>query len=156
MHGSTWNDATRAEVSWILEIVVATWTGARSVRRMSALRVGHVEVFVRDTAAARRFYEEILGFTVTAVQHEGRIVWLEMGGTTLVLRPGESPRGDRNAVGEYTRGGPALVLYTDDHAATLAALAARGAMPCADDGPGCPLFRDPDGNWIQIVDPREH
>ena len=111
--------------------------------------INHLALVCRDMQRTVDFYEGVLGFTVTDVQHDGRIVWLAMGGTTILLRPGEPPRSDR-----YVRGGPALILYTDDLAATLAAFAARGATPCGDDGPGCPLFRDPDGNWIQVVDPR--
>jgi catechol 2,3-dioxygenase-like lactoylglutathione lyase family enzyme len=118
---------------------------------MPALRFGHVEVFVRDPSVARRFYEDVLGFEVDDVQAGGRIVWLRLGDRLILLRPGEPPASDR-----YSRGGPALVLFTDDLPATLAALAARGATPCSDDGPKCPLFRDPDGNWIQIVDPKDH
>jgi len=56
---------------------------------MPALRIGHVEVFVRDPSVARRFYEDVLGFEVDDVQAGGRIVWLRLGDRLILLRPGE-------------------------------------------------------------------
>ena len=111
------------------------------------MRLGHVEVFVTDVGRARAFYEGVLGFAVTAVQGDGRFVWLRCGDGEVLLRPGKPP-----VSASYVSGGPALVLYADDLPATLESIRARGAEPCGDDG-GCPLFRDPDGNWIQVVDP---
>ena len=32
----------------------------------------------------------------------------------------------------------------------------RGLAFEGDDGPGCPTFRDPDGNWFQLTDPAAH
>lgn len=112
------------------------------------VRLGHVEVFVADLPRARAFYEGILGFEVTEVQGDGRYVWLRCGEGEILLRPGTPPTSDR-----YGLGGPGLVVYCDDLPATLATLHERGADPVGKDGT-CPLFRDPDGNWIQVVDPR--
>jgi catechol 2,3-dioxygenase-like lactoylglutathione lyase family enzyme len=112
-------------------------------------------VFVRDVAVARAFWEGVLGFEVVEVQHGGRIVWLRLGETQVLLRPrpvgaaGIGPEPSR-----YGCAGPAIVLYTDDHTGTLERLRARGLVVEGDDGPGCPTFRDPDGNWFQLVDPR--
>lgn len=115
-----------------------------------ALRWGHVEVFVTDVGRARRFWVEQLGFEVEEVQHDGRIVWMRLGAAVVMLRPGTPP----GAGPRYGRSGPGIALFTDDLPATLARLAERGLVPDGDDGPGCPTFRDPDGNWVQIVDPR--
>lgn len=114
------------------------------------MRFGHVEVFARDVATARAWWEAGLGCEVTDVQHGGQVVWMRLGALTLLLRAGEPP----GAGARYGRSGPAIVVYTDDLPATLAELGARGLVPTGDDGPGCPTFRDPDGNWIQLVDPR--
>ena len=45
------------------------------------------------------------------------------------------------------------MLFTDDLDAALARLQARGLVVRGDDGPGCPTFTDPDGNWIQLANP---
>jgi catechol 2,3-dioxygenase-like lactoylglutathione lyase family enzyme len=113
------------------------------------MRIGHMELFVADMVRARAFWEHGLGFEATDVQHGGRIVWLRLGDAQVLLRPGAG-----RAPAPYGAAGPALVLYSDDHDADLARLRERGLVPDGDDGPGCATFRDPDGNWVQIVDPR--
>ena len=119
------------------------------------MRLGHVEIFVRDIAAARAFWEGVLGFELVEVQHGGRIIWLRLGDATVLLRPiPGGPAAPAPDAPRYGRAGPAIVLYTDDHAGTLERLRARGLVIEGDDGPGCPTFRDPDGNWFQLVDPR--
>lgn len=115
------------------------------------MRLGHLEIFVRDANASRRWYEDF-GFRVTEVQGGGRFVWMEAEGASILLRPrgaGGAASGGRT----YDEGGPALVMYTDDLPAAVARLAERGRHPCGEDG-GCLLFRDPDGGWLQLVDPR--
>ena len=73
------------------------------------MKAGHVEIFVSDPAAARVFYEDVLGFEVVAVQGE-RFVWLRSGGREFLLRPGRTAaRLDR-----YSDAPMAIVLYTDD------------------------------------------
>ncbi|MCE9636333.1 MAG: VOC family protein [Planctomycetes bacterium] len=117
------------------------------------MRFGHVELFVRDVVAARAFWEGVLGFEVTDVQHGGRIVWMRLGDAQVLLRPAVAAA-VRDGAARYGTSGPAIVLYTDDHAGTLERLRAGGLVVEGDDGPGCPVFRDPDGHWIQLVDPR--
>ena len=51
------------------------------------IRAGHIELFVKDPAASREFYEKVLGATVADVQN-GEFVWLALGGLVLLLRPG--------------------------------------------------------------------
>lgn len=114
------------------------------------MQIGHTELFVRDPAASRDFYERVLGFEVVAVQHDGRIVWLRLGDAQILLRPGPAPA----AAADYQHAGRAIVLYCDDLDATLRTLAGRGLVLRGDDGPGCPTFTDPDGHWYQLVDPR--
>lgn len=121
------------------------------------MQFGHVEVFVRDVDASRAFWVDAFGAVVEDVQHGGRIVWLRLGDGTLMLRPFASGAGGPAASGtRYALGGrgTGIALYTDDLPAALARLAACGVHPVGDDGPGCPTFLDPDGNWVQLVDPR--
>ena len=114
------------------------------------IRFGHIELFVRDPEASRRFYVEVLGFELVAVQET--VVWVKAGDAEILLRPtaGDPPPSGR----EYGQAGSAVVLYTDDLAATRARLAARGLVFRGDDGgDDFPTFTDPDGHWFQLADP---
>jgi catechol 2,3-dioxygenase-like lactoylglutathione lyase family enzyme len=114
------------------------------------MRMAHTELFVNDPLASRDFYERVLGFQVMDVQHEGKVIWLAMGERVLLLRAGPPPR----KVPNYQHAGSALVFFTDDLPAEMAALKARGLVFDGDDGPNCPTFKDPDGHWYQLVDPK--
>jgi len=116
------------------------------------MRLGHTEIFVKDPAAARAFYEDVLGFEVTAVQG-GKFVWLEKDGREFLLRPGRKAEG----APEYQGTNVALVLYCDDLEDTMQELIDRGLSFRGNDGSEvCPTFTDPDGNWFQLVNPSEH
>ena len=122
----------------------------RPADMLRAMYLGHTELFVKDPRASRDFYERVLGFTVTDVQHNGAIIWLQLGDRVILLRVGVRPPTAPN----YQRAGQALVFFSDDLAAEMRALESRGLVFNGDDGPGCPTFTDPDGNWFQLVDPR--
>jgi catechol 2,3-dioxygenase-like lactoylglutathione lyase family enzyme len=114
------------------------------------MRIGHIELFVRDPMASRRFYEDVLGFEVVAVQR--RNLWLKLDATEILLRPGEPPRAQT-----YAAAGAALVLYVEDLAATAAQLRERGLQFAETDGsPKCLTFHDSDGHWFQLVNPDDH
>ncbi len=110
------------------------------------MQVGHVELPVRDALRSARFYTEVLGFTLEANQAD-RFVWLTSGQLTLLLRPGfdGAPENDLSAVN--------LVLYTDDVPGARARL--EDADVAWSERANCLHFRDPDGHWLQIVDPHE-
>jgi catechol 2,3-dioxygenase-like lactoylglutathione lyase family enzyme len=113
------------------------------------MRIGHIELFVRDPLISCKFYHDVLGFEVIAVQ--GRNVWVKLDQTEILLRPGEPPQSTANY------GGAGLVLYTDDLQATAAALQARGLKFSGTDGsPKCLTFHDPNGHWFQLVNPKDH
>lgn len=112
------------------------------------MRVGHLELFVRDTVVSRRFYEEALGFEVATEQEGGVFVWLTSGEVEILLRPGQPPISPPT----YQQAANAIVLYTDDMDKATERLAANGVAFDGDDG-GCPTFRDPDGHWFQLVNP---
>jgi catechol 2,3-dioxygenase-like lactoylglutathione lyase family enzyme len=117
------------------------------------MKLGHIEIFVTDPSEARRFYEKALGFQVTAVEGDGRFIWLKLGDQEFLLRPasgtGRAPRGVA-----YDRASTGIVLYTDDLPATCRRLEERGVVFRGQDGgDDCPTFTDPDGNWFQLVDP---
>ena len=117
------------------------------------MQIGHIELFVTDPAQARQFYEEVLGFEVTAVQGNGQFIWLKLGKTEILLRPGqESP-----FISAYDQATTGLVLYTNDVAQTARRLSQRGLAFQGNDGSAdCLTFTDPDGHWFQLVNPEVH
>ncbi len=113
------------------------------------IQFGHIELFVSNPLQSRIFYEEFLGFSVTAVQ-EGKFVWLKKDHMEILLRPGQ-PNREPSTYQTTTHG---LVLYTDDLEETAVALKNRGLVFKGTDGSdGCLTFTDPDGNWLQLVHP---
>ena len=117
------------------------------------MRIGHIELFVKDPLLSRDFYVGVLGFELVAEQGpEGqppRFIWLSCGGREILLRPGQ-PR----AVVTYQQAQSGIVLYSDKLEQTLAELKASGLNINGEDT-GCPCFSDPDGHWWQLVNPEE-
>jgi len=113
------------------------------------MKIGHIEIFVKDPMVSKDFYEKILGFTVTEVQHE-KYVWLKLGETQILLRPGKNDL----KTNEYKDSKVGIVIYTDDHSKTRSELEGKGLVFCGTDGSdSCLTFKDPDGNWFQLVNP---
>ncbi len=119
---------------------------------MPTLKLGHLELFVRNPARSRDFYRDLLGFQVISEQGPN-FIWLSSGDREILLRRSESS----SEASSYQKAGIAFVLYTDDLPATLADLKAKGIVPHGNDGsPKCPTFHDPDCHWFQIVNPQDH
>jgi catechol 2,3-dioxygenase-like lactoylglutathione lyase family enzyme len=116
------------------------------------MRIGHTELFVRDVQSAKKFYVDVLGFSVVAEPSNGRVAWLALGTRELLLRPGNPPGNGTN----YPQARSGIVLYTDDLAAMIERLTGRGLKITGADSDGCAAFTDPDGNWFQIVNPADH
>src|SRR3954470_23669018 len=115
------------------------------------MKIGHLELFVRDPLAARDFYTRVLGFELVTVQDD-QFVWLKHGDFEILLRPGAN----RGMADRYAESGAGIVLYTEDVPRTVADLQARGLLFDGCDGAAnCPTFTDPDGHWFQIVNPRK-
>ncbi len=113
------------------------------------MRFGHLEIFTADPARAARFYREVLGFEVVADQGGG-LLWLACGQVEFLLRPGSPPE----APERYEDAAAGIVLYTEDLDAAADRLRERGlAFEGTIDSDRCLTFRDPDGNWFQLVDP---
>ena len=116
------------------------------------LRFGHIEIFVTDVKRAQEFYTGILGFDLVDTQDD-QFVWLRAGEMELLLRPGSPPKSPLT----YREAASAVVLYTHDLAATKERLEVRGLRFLGTDGsPGCLTFQDPEGNWLQLVNPDDH
>lgn len=116
------------------------------------LRFGHIEILSADPQAARRFYEDLLGFELTVVQSED-FIWLRQGELEVLIRPGDPPA----PAGRYESAPTGFVLYTDRLDELLEGLQARGLeVRGTVDSERCFTFTDPDGNWFQLVDPGDH
>lgn len=112
------------------------------------MRIGHVELFVRDTEKSKKFYADVLGFEIIAEQ-PGGMVWLKLEEMEVLLRPGKT----HLAGSSYAEAPIAFALYVKDLGKAMAVLGRRGLEFTGDDGEGCPTFRDPDGHWFQICNP---
>ena len=116
------------------------------------MQFGHIEIFVKDPLASMAFYNEVLGFEVTDVQHE-HFVWMQSGGTTILLRPGTTA----SEVATYQNAPSGFVIYTSELDDMADRLRTRGLIFRGTDGSDrCLTFTDPDGHWFQLVDPNEH
>lgn len=115
------------------------------------MKIGHIEIFVKDPLRSKDFYEKILGFELVEVQGD-KFVWLKLGDYLFLLRPGKNDL----KVNEYKDSNLGFVLYTDDIETTRKELTSKGLEFKGTDGSDeCLTFTDPDGNWFQLVDP-EH
>jgi catechol 2,3-dioxygenase-like lactoylglutathione lyase family enzyme len=131
---------------------------AGAAGRMSALKsirsVDYTVIFVRDMAAMRRFYEDVLGFPLSRELSAG---WLEyqIGGNTLALaRPSRTA-----ADAPVPKGTAALQLAfkvapaeVDQCADELAQKGVALVSPPTNHAFGhrTLFFRDPDGNLLEI------
>jgi len=114
------------------------------------IRAGHIEIFVKDPMTSMDFYEKILGFSVTEIQHD-KFVWMKLGETEFLLRPGMN----KNQTDEYKDSNIGIVIYTYDIMKTKDELEGRGLVFSGTDGSdSCFTFKDPDGNWFQLTDPQ--
>ena len=68
---------------------------------LTVRELGHVSLFVRDLAATRRFYRDVLGLTETGTAKDGRIVFFSAGRhhhdvsceLARAMGPGPQPKG---------------------------------------------------------------
>lgn len=114
------------------------------------MKIGHIELFVKDALASRDFYESVLGFEVGAVQSPGQ-VWVRSGEMEILLR-----RGNPANSSTYETSNSGIVLYTDDLDSTARDLSQRGLeFRGTVDTDKCLTFTDPDGQWFQLVNPND-
>lgn len=124
---------------------------------MPVTRLNHAVLYVRDVAASRDFYEQVLGFR-TLVWVPGRAAFLQAPGSTndhdlgvFQLGPGAGPStAGRGAVGLYHLAWEVDTL--DELARLRALLAERGALVGASDHATTKALyaRDPDGIEFEV------
>jgi catechol 2,3-dioxygenase-like lactoylglutathione lyase family enzyme len=113
------------------------------------LKLGHIEIFTPNLSRAQEFYQVALGAELVADQ--GDFIWVKLGEVEVLLRKGDPPK----PADDYRAANIALVLYSQDVAISVSRLNAAGVAVLPIEGePGCYTFQDPDGNWLQLVDPR--
>lgn len=119
-------------------------------------RIDHVELVTADEDRAVTFYTGVLGFHVRSrlsVPGGLRIVYLDLGGTTLELMTWTETQPAPRAEGERL-GYRMMALEVDDMHAALDALRAQG-VECSWGPVVRPTYaraeiRDPDGNSIEL------
>jgi len=106
-----------------------------------AVGINHVAMEVGDLEAAIAFYQSIFGFAEP--EREPGMAFLDMGDQFLALSVGRG--GERDSARHFG-------LVVDDKDAARAALHQAGVETSA---PPRLDFRDPWGNWVQVVDYRD-
>jgi catechol 2,3-dioxygenase len=115
--------------------------------------LGHVSLFVRDLAATRRFYRDVLGLAETGTGKNGRIVFFSAGvhhhDVSCELARAEGP-------GPQPKGVPGLYHIAFDVGTSLDDLAAarrdvegHGLTPFGETARSFSV-RDPDGHEIEL------
>lgn len=124
-------------------------------RLFTPLGLDHLVLYVRDQAASQKFYTEVLGCTVDAVNERASIIHLRFGEQQIDLVPGNGP------AAEATRQGIdhlCLSIGCRDLPALAASLRAQGVMIEGDIvtrlgayGVGPSLYlHDPDGYKVEL------
>ena len=130
-----------------------TRSAPASVASIHVRELGHVSLFVRDLAATRHFYSDILGLAETGTAKNGRIVFFSAGvhhhDVSCELARAEGP-------GPQPKGVPGLYHIAFDVGPSLDDLAAarrfaedHGLTPFGET-PTSFSVRDPDGHEIEL------
>ena len=122
-------------------------------RGIAVRELGHVSFFVRDLAATRRFYRDILGLAETGTAKDGRIVFFSAGRhhhdvSCELMRaegPGPQPHGVPGLYHVAFDVGEAL----EDLAAARAWVASQGLAPFGETANSF-CVRDPDGHMVEL------
>lgn len=110
------------------------------------MKIGHIELVVRNPRKSVKFYCETLGFKLVQNQDD-LFYWIELNGVEILLKPGKVMQ-----AAQFKRTPINIVFYTDDLPQTKTNMEKNGVKFAGEDQ-GCPLFRDPDGHWFQLVNP---
>lgn len=108
-----------------------------------------VRIAVRDLAAHRRFYVDVLGFAEEPWAHGAAF---RAGESLILAEPSADAPGDAQIAGKGWRYITLQIFKVDeDHARALALGAREGMAPVTlGDTARISMIRDPDGNWIEL------
>jgi catechol 2,3-dioxygenase len=120
---------------------------------LTVRELGHVSLFVRDLAATRRFYRDVLGLTETGTAKDGRIVFFSAGRhhhdvsceLARAAGPGPQPKGVPGLYHLAFDVGASL----DDLTAARRWVEAHGLEPFGET-PASFSVRDPDGHEVEL------
>ena len=108
--------------------------------------IDYIEFTVRDLAAAKRFYAAAFGWAFN-----------DYGPEYAGIRGNDGEVGGLHQTGEQRRGGPLVILYSDDLEASLAAVQSAGGTvvkaPFSFPGGRRFHFADPSGNELGVWSP---
>lgn len=104
------------------------------------MTIDYVEISVTDLAAAKAFYGAAFGWEFTSYGDE-------YAGIRTAAENGGDEAGGLNLVDEVTRGGPLVLLYSDDLDATVKAVTDAGGHVVS--GP----YEFPGGRRFHFLDP---
>jgi len=111
------------------------------------MKIGHIELFVKDSKKSLEFYCNKLGFE--HVSDQGEFQWIKSGSVEILLRPGENEKSSN-----YEESSHGIVLYSDNFDEICTRLKSMGVIFDQDEmEENCLYFTDPDGHWFQLVDP---
>lgn len=118
---------------------------------LAVRELGRVSLFVRDLAATRGFYRDVLGLAETGTAKDGRIVFFAAGRChhdvscelARAAGPGPQPKGVPELYGIAFDVGASL----DDLAAARRWVEARGLVPFGETSTSLSV-RDPDGHEV--------
>ncbi|MBI1735007.1 MAG: VOC family protein [Candidatus Rokubacteria bacterium] len=130
-----------------------TTRAMRNPRGIAVRELGHISLFVRDLAATRRFYGDVLGLAETGTAKDGRIVFFSAGrhhhDVSCEIMRAEGP-------GPQLHGVPGLYHVAFDVGGSPADLAAarawvesQGLVPFGET-PSSFCVRDPDGHMVEL------
>jgi glyoxylase I family protein len=115
---------------------------------MAIQRSHHIALKSQHYEESKRFYTDIMGFKIVGTLGGGRIVFIDIGGTTIELMGADPVEATEPAIG-FTH----LAFQVDDVDATYAELKAKGVQfhiePRGDEV-RVAFFRDPDGNLLEL------
>jgi len=125
------------------------------------MKIKLTTVYVNDQEKARRFYEEVLGFTKKTDFSQGSYRWLTMtspddpDGTELQLALDDDPAGKAFQQAKFQSSQPALMLFTDDIKGDHERIKARGGElvkpPTEVTGSTIAVIDDTCGNLVQLT-----
>jgi predicted enzyme related to lactoylglutathione lyase len=113
---------------------------------------GHLEILAEDPIRTQQFYCDVLGFELTTIQN-GQFIWLKKGQMEILIRQGRK----QEAVPRYEDSRVGFVVYSDNIDESLRKLNEKGVeIKGMVDSSKCYTFTDPNGNWLQLVNPNDH
>lgn len=126
-----------------------------AARGFTPLSLDHIVLQVRDQAVTQKFYTEILGCTVDAVNERAKIIHLRFGEQQIDIVPGNGPADESARLGLDHF---CLSIRCADLAVLAADLRARGVILDGEIvtrlgayGVGPSLYlRDPDGYRVEL------